>query len=143
MRIRRIIALVCLLAVQSCVGASKIAIFDEPGFPNASKRDAAFYRNTVGGDILGLKDLSRLKNYDTVIFPHGGYMPAAAEPYVSELMLRGGTVIVTGDACTAGKTDHEPRCKAAGFRGKIRAESRRPAVLVQWTVDRKTGIGRI
>lgn len=97
MRIRRIIGLVCLLAVQYCVGAPKIAIFDEPGFPNASKRDAAFYRNTVGGDILGLKDLSRLKDYDTVIFPHGGYMPAAAEPYVSELRFRGGTVIVTGD----------------------------------------------
>ncbi|MBQ6473712.1 MAG: beta-galactosidase trimerization domain-containing protein [Victivallales bacterium] len=94
---RRIAVSMCLIAVLHCAGAPKIAIFDEPGFPNASTRDAAFYRKAVGGDVLGLKDMPMLKDYDTVLFPHGGYMPAAAEPYVSELMLRGGTVIVTGD----------------------------------------------
>ena len=81
----------------SLAGAPKIAVFDEPGFPNASKRNAQFYSKVLGGKILRLKELSKLKDFDTVIFPHGGYVPAAAESAVYQLMRRGGTVIVCGD----------------------------------------------
>ncbi len=80
--------------------APRIAIFDEPGFPNASKRDAEFYRRAAGGTILRLDELGRLDGYDVLIFPHGGLIPKAAEPAVSALMSRGGTVIVAGDIQT-------------------------------------------
>ena len=81
----------------SLIGAPEIAVFDEPGFPNASKRDAAFYSKVLGAKILRLNELSKLKDFDTVIFPHGGFVPAAAEADVYQLMRRGGTVIVCGD----------------------------------------------
>ena len=81
----------------SLAGAPKIAVFDEPGFPNASKRSAEFDSKVLGGKILRLKELSKLKDFDTVVFPHGGYVPAAAESAVYQLMTRGGTVIICGD----------------------------------------------
>ena len=33
----------------------------------------------LGGKILNLNELSKLKDFDIVIFPHGGYVPAAAK----------------------------------------------------------------
>lgn len=89
--------LLCTLFVFTAA-AQKIAIFDEPGFPNASSRNAEFYRNVLNGKILNLKQIKQdLKNYDTLIFPHGGYVPAEAETAVYQLMRCGGTVIICGD----------------------------------------------
>ena len=86
----------CAVLLSLCA-APRIAVFDEPGFPNASKRDAEFYRKALGGTVLRLNELSKLKNFDIIVFPHGGYVPAAAETPVYHLMRRGGTVIVCGD----------------------------------------------
>ena len=41
------------------LASPKIAIFDEVGFPNASKRDAKFYSKVLGGKILRLNELSK------------------------------------------------------------------------------------
>lgn len=79
------------------LASPKIAIFDEVGFPNASKRDAKFYSKVLGGKILRLNELSKLKNFDIIIFPHGGYVPAAAEDAIFNFMQQGKTVIVCGD----------------------------------------------
>ena len=72
----------CLAAGGLLWSAPRVAVFDEPGFPNASKRDAAFYSRVLNGRILNLKDLGKLKSFDVLIFPHGGYVPADAESAV-------------------------------------------------------------
>ena len=84
----------CLFSAWS---APRVAVFDEPGFPNASKRNAEFYRKALNGKILNLAKLGELKNFDVLIFPHGGYYPAAAETAVYHFMRRGKTVIICGD----------------------------------------------
>ena len=90
------ISLFCTLLL-SLSAAPRVAVFDEPGFPNASKRDAGFYRKALNAKVLRLNELDKLKNFDVIVFPHGGYVPAAAENAVYHLMRRGGTVIVCGD----------------------------------------------
>ncbi len=97
---RLIISFIFLAQIGILAAAPRIAIFSEPGFPNASQRDADFYLGAVDGSRLSLSQLERLSDFDIVIFPHGGYLPAAAEIPVGELLSRGGTAIITGDLQT-------------------------------------------
>ena len=94
---KRLFLLLFFAIFLPLLAAPKIAIFDEAKFPNASKRDAQFYSKVLGGKILNLNELSKLKDFDIVIFPHGGYVPAAAKDAVYQLMCRGGAVIICGD----------------------------------------------
>ena len=66
------ISLFCTLLL-SLSAAPRVAVFDEPGFPNASKRDAGFYRKALDAKILRLNELDKLKNceiHSTVILSH-------------------------------------------------------------------------
>lgn len=94
---KRILALLLTSFTFGIIAAPRIAVFDEPGFPNASERSSEFYVEATGGTRVKLNELEKLKNFDVVIFPHGGYVPAAAETAVGELLSRGGAVIVAGD----------------------------------------------
>ena len=97
---KRTLSLLLTAFTFSIIAAPRIAVFDEPGFPNASERTPEFYIEATGGTKVKLNDLKKLKDFDVVIFPHGGYVPGAAETAVGELLSRGRTVIVTGDIQT-------------------------------------------
>jgi len=83
------------------VAGPRIAVFDEPGFPNASTRDADWYVGVVeNAQRVNLNTIGFLEAFDVIIFPHGGFMPRQAEKAIGALMARGGTVIVAGEMQT-------------------------------------------
>ncbi|MFA6929215.1 MAG: hypothetical protein WCT05_02730 [Lentisphaeria bacterium] len=96
----RLISALFAVLTSILAASPRIAVFAEPGFPNASKRDAGFYTDVLGGTGIILSELDKLKDFEVVIFPHGGYLPYAADMAVGELLSRGGSVIVTGDLQT-------------------------------------------
>lgn len=85
----------------------RIAIFDESGFPGKSKRSIDWFKKTLSEagmqvSIVGLKEIQNplyfsCEKYDTIIFPHGGYVPLDAEEGLGRFMSKGGTVIIAGD----------------------------------------------
>ena len=83
------------------IAAPRVAVFDEPGFPNHSTRGAGWYVEAVeNAQIVNLESLGLLEAFDVVVFPHGGLMPRQAEKAIGALMARGGTIIVTGEMQT-------------------------------------------
>jgi len=94
-------------AAQEKLERTRVAIFDEAGFPNKSEHSIDWFKQAAeaaGGNvnILSLKEIqakncfSREK-YDTIIFPHGGYVPLDAEEALGRFMGQGGSIIIAGD----------------------------------------------
>ena len=99
---------------------NRIAIFDEAGFPNKCGRSIDWFKQAVsdaGGqvDVLGLKEVQSTESfsrgkYDTIIFPHGGYVPLDAEEALGRFMSHGGSIIIAGDMF--GELPYPPEVKA-------------------------------
>lgn len=96
-----------LAATAGNLERKRIAIFDEAGFPNKSKFSIAWFKESAESagakvDTLTLKQIQDINSfsrekYDTIIFPHGGYVPLDAEEALGRFMGNGGTIVITGD----------------------------------------------
>jgi len=96
-----------LFADNAKLQKTRVAIFDEAGFPNKSGRSIDWFKQSisaVGGNanVIGLKELQAAEcfsrdKYDTIVFPHGGYVPLDAEEALGRFMNQGGSVIIAGD----------------------------------------------
>ncbi|MBN1557416.1 MAG: beta-galactosidase, partial [Lentisphaerae bacterium] len=88
------------------IGVQNVWIFDEPGFPERSVADAAFWTaalEAAGHRVrrVGVSDLAgpapgEAQAPSVLVLPNRGYLPVDAEPAIFDFLAAGGAVIIGG-----------------------------------------------